>query len=181
MKSLKEWATVVKALENGDQTVILRKGGILETSSGFNLESKKFLLFPTFEHQELSHIKPQFQDYLKNVKENIPKEGYNKLSSYAEVIEDVEVSSVDKINELTPFHIWSDSYIVERINWMPEKPMRAVLLRVYKIPEFDIPLKPEYEGCKSWIDINADTETGTSVLSDSELDSRVKKFREIVN
>jgi len=181
MKSLKEWATVVKALENGDQTVILRKGGILETSSGFNMESKKFLLFPTFEHQEFSHIKPQFQDYLKNVKENIPKEGHNKLSSYAEVIEDVEVSSVDKINELTPFHIWSDSYIVERINWMPEKPMRAVLLRVYKIPEFDIPLKPEYEGCKSWIDINADTETGTSVLSDSELDSRVKKFREIVN
>ena len=181
MKSLKEWAIVVKALENGDQSVILRKGGILETSSGFNMESKKFLLFPTFEHQELSHIKPQFQDYLKNVKENIPKEGYNKLSSYAEVIEDVEVSSVDKINELTPFHIWSDSYIVERINWMPEKPMRAALLRVYKIPEFDIPLKPEYEGCKSWIDIKANTETGTSVLSDSELDSKVKKFREIVN
>ena len=181
MKSLKEWATVVKALENGNQTVILRKGGILETSSGFNMESKKFLLFPTFEHQELSHIKPQFQDYLKNVKENIPKEGYNKLSSYAEVIEDVEVSSDDKINELSPFHIWSDSYIVERINWMPEKPMRAVLLRVYKIPEFDIPLKPEFQGCKSWIDINADTETGTSVLRDSELDSRVKKFREIVN
>jgi len=181
MKSLKEWATVVKALENGDQTVILRKGGILETSSGFNMESKKFLLFPTFEHQELSHIKPQFQDYLKNVKENIPKEGYNKLSSYAEVIEDVEVSSTDKINELTPFHIWSDSYIAERINWMPEKPMRAVLLRVYKIPEFNIPLKPEYQGCKSWIDINANTETGTSVLMDSELDSRLKKFREIVN
>jgi len=181
MKSLKEWATVVKALENGNQTVILRKGGILETSSGFNMESKKFLLFPTFEHQELSHIKPQFQDYLKNVKENIPKEGYNKLSSYAEVIDDVEVSSVDKINELSPFHIWSDSYIVERINWMPEKPMRVALLRVYKIPEFNIPLKSEYQGCKSWIDINAHTETGTSVLSDSELDSRVKKFREIVN
>ena len=35
MNGLKEWATVVKALEYGKQTVILRKGGILETASGF--------------------------------------------------------------------------------------------------------------------------------------------------
>ena len=37
VESLKEWATVVKALEAGDQTVILRKGGILETASGFRI------------------------------------------------------------------------------------------------------------------------------------------------
>ena len=48
MEGLKEWATVVKALEQGKQTVILRKGGILETASGFNVESKKFFLFPTW-------------------------------------------------------------------------------------------------------------------------------------
>ena len=35
MNGLKEWATLVKALENGKQTVILRQGGILETASGF--------------------------------------------------------------------------------------------------------------------------------------------------
>ena len=58
MNALKEWATIVNALENGKQTVILRKGGILETSSGFNVESKKFLLFPTWEHQEEKHVKP---------------------------------------------------------------------------------------------------------------------------
>ena len=56
MNGLKEWATVVKALENGKQTVILRKGGILETASGFNIESKKFFLFPTWEHQEPKHV-----------------------------------------------------------------------------------------------------------------------------
>jgi len=32
MNALKEWATVVNDLENGKQTVILRKGGILETA-----------------------------------------------------------------------------------------------------------------------------------------------------
>jgi len=54
MNALKEWATIVNALENGDQTVLLRKGGILEDSSGFVVESEKFFLFPTFEHQERS-------------------------------------------------------------------------------------------------------------------------------
>jgi len=49
MNALKEWATVVNALENGDQTVLLRKGGILEDSSGFVVESEKFFLFPTFD------------------------------------------------------------------------------------------------------------------------------------
>ena len=68
MEALKEWATVVKALENGDQTVLLRKGGILETASGFKIESKKFLFFPTFEHQESKHIKNSFQKYFDQVK-----------------------------------------------------------------------------------------------------------------
>jgi len=181
MQSLKEWATVVKALENGDQTVLLRKGGILETGSGFKVESKKFVLFPTFEHQDLSHIKPQYKNYLNQVKENHPKDGYNRITSIAEVIDDVEISSDDKINALSPFHIWSDSYIMERKNWMPEKPMSAIFLKVYKIPELEIPLKSEYQGCKSWIDINAEFQDGESVLSDSELDSRLKQFKEIVN
>ena len=64
MNALKEWATVVNALENGDQTVLLRKGGILEDSSGFIVESEKFFLFPTFEHQETRHLKPQFHKHL---------------------------------------------------------------------------------------------------------------------
>jgi len=51
MNALKEWATVVKALENGDQTVLLRKRGILEDSSGLVVESEKFFLFPPLEHQ----------------------------------------------------------------------------------------------------------------------------------
>jgi hypothetical protein len=181
MNALKEWATVVKALENGNQTVLLRKGGILETSSGFKLESKKFLLYPTFEHQALDSLKSQFYGYLADVNENQPRKGFNKISSYAEVMVDLEISSEDKIKALSPFHIWSDSYINERQNWMPEKPMSVVFLKVYKIPEIEIPLKSEYHGCKSWIDINADAEDGESVLSDSEINLRLKKFRDVVN
>ncbi|MEX1996914.1 MAG: DUF1802 family protein, partial [Nitrosopumilaceae archaeon] len=111
MNALKEWATVVKALENGNQTVLLRKGGILETDSGFNVESKKFLLYPTFEHQELASLKSQFYGYLAEVRENQPQSDINKITSYAEVIEECDISSMEKIENLSSFHIWSDSYI----------------------------------------------------------------------
>jgi hypothetical protein len=181
VEALKEWAAVVKALENADQTVILRKGGILETASGFIVESKKFLLFPTFEHQELKNVKPSFQKYLDQVQNNKPKNGTNVITSYAQVLEEYDVSSEEKINSLSDFHIWSDSYIQERKNWMPEKPMKAVFLQVFKIPEREIPIKSEYQGCKSWININEDLPAGQSVLSNSEISSKLKKFKEVMS
>ena len=181
MKALKEWATVVKALENGNQTVLLRKGGILETASGFNVESKKFLLFPTYEHQQHDSLKSQFYGYLADVRENQPKTGVNKITSYAEIIEEADVSDMQKIEALSPFHIWSDSYISERMKWMPQKPMKALFLKVYKIQQSEIPVISEYQGCKSWIDINVNLEAGQSVLSDKELNEKLERFRKIVN
>ena len=181
MYALKEWATIVTALENGEQTVILRKGGILETESGFKIEAKKFLLFPTFEHQEEKNLKPQFRNYLDIVKQNRPQNEHNKITSYAEVVDEADIISKEKINALSLFHIWSDSYIDERVNWMSEKPIKAVFLKVYKISEMKIPIKSEYHGCKSWININEDIQTGKPVLSEEELNSRLQKFKEIVN
>ena len=181
MKALKEWATVVKALETGNQTVLLRKGGILETASGFKMESKKFVLFPTYEHQDNSSLKSQFYQYLSDVREQKPREGTNRITSFAEVLEEHDVSSMEKIDDLSPFHIWSDSYMTERMNWLPDKPMKAVFLKVYKINPTEIPVLTEYHGCKSWIELNVNSEDGKAVLNEAELQQKLKEFRGIVN
>lgn len=180
MESLKEWATIVAALEDGVQTILLRKGGILDAASGFKIESKIFLLFPTQEHQEYHHIKPKFHKYLEQVKVNPPKTGFNKITSYAEVLSEADISSDETIKKLSKFHIWSDSYINERRNWKPENPIKAVFLKIYKIPEFNTPLKLEYQGCKSWININEEKPVGKAVLSDKELESKLEEFKEII-
>ena len=181
MNGLKEWATVVKALEYGKQTVILRKGGILETASGFRVESKKFLLFPTWEHQETKHVKPEYHDFLNETLNHKPKQGYNIITSLAEILDEKDIFSKEIVNRLSSFHVWSDEYIEERINWMPEKPIKAVFLRTYKIPQIEISLEPEFEGCKSWIELNSNQNSGQSVLTDLEIETGLKKFREIVN
>jgi len=180
VESLKEWATVIKALEKGDQTVLLRKGGILEIASGFQVQAKKFLLFPTWEHQEIHHVKPQFHKYLELVKKNHPKPETNTISSYAEVLDEADISSEKTIEKLSPFHIWSDEYIKGRRNWKPEKPMKAIFLRVFKIPSKEIPLKSEYQGCKSWININEEIPAGISVLSDNDIREKLDEFKEII-
>lgn len=181
MKALKEWATVVKALENGNQTVLLRKGGILETASGFIVDAKKFVLFPTYEHQDNASLKSQYWGYLADARENKPKDGYNTITSLAQVLEECDISSMETLEQLSEFHIWSDPYIVERMNWMPEKPMKAVFLKVSKITPVQIPVLSEYQGCKSWIELNVNAEAEKAVLSETELQQKLSEFRRIVN
>ena len=181
MNGLKEWATVVKALEHGKQTVILRKGGILETASGFRVESKKFLLFQTWEHQEIKHVKPEYHNFLNETLNHKQKDGYNIITSSAEVLDQKDISSNKIIDDLSSFHVWSDKYIKERIDWMPEKPLKAIFLKVYTFPQIEIPLQSDFEGCKSWIELNSNQNSGQSVLTDQEIESELKRFREIVN
>ena len=45
--ALKEWAVTVKALEQGSQVILLRKGGISEDGKRFAVAHDQFLLFPT--------------------------------------------------------------------------------------------------------------------------------------
>jgi len=96
-------------------------------------------------------------------------------------LDEADISSHEKINALSEFHIWSDSYIQERRNWEPEKPIKAVFLRVFKIPKQEIPLKFEFQGCKSWININEEILAGEPVLTDGEIRTKLEKFKEIVN
>ena len=98
MNALKEWATVIRALESGDQTVILRKGGILETDSGFTVENEKFFLFPTFEHQETKHVKHEHHKHLENALNSKPSNGTNTITSFAHVLYEKDITSEEKIN-----------------------------------------------------------------------------------
>ena len=63
---------------------------------------------------------------------------------------------------------------------MPEKPMKAVFLKTVIIPEFNLPLQPEFEGCKSWIEINSNFQEGKSALEDNDIEQKLIEFKEIV-
>lgn len=176
---LKEWATVEKALDAGEQTVLLRKGGILETASGFEVEAKRFLIYPTWEHQTKENIRKPFRYHLDDVSR--PEPGYNRISHLVEVLAQADVSSEDTVCKLEPFHIWSRSYISSRRNWQPERPLKAIFLRAHRIKPFVIPIDSSYAGCRSWLEMDAEPTSDGAVLSQDTSDRMLKEFQRIVS
>jgi Uncharacterized protein conserved in bacteria len=40
-----------------------------------------------------------------------------------------------KLSKLEKYHIWNERYVNMRMRYNPKKPVSALLLRVYKLPE----------------------------------------------
>jgi len=158
MLALKEWAIICRALEEGKQSILLRKGGVLEYKKGFEISQKIFLLYPTFEHQSKEYLQP---NYLENFellvegKDSITNnDKLNTIRILASIEEIHEFCDETTLSKLEKYHIWNERYVQSRMNYNPKKPMNALFLRVYKLPKpISIDVKPEWAGCKSWIEI----------------------------
>lgn len=163
--ALKEWAIVCKALESGNQILLFRKGGIMEFRNGFELKFKNFFLFPTFEHQAKESIRMEYHTTLDDLNRNngldntktLPdSNNTSEITSFVEITHFNEVSDLTTLKKLENFHIWTDAYLKTRFDYNPKKPLYLLLLRVYKLNNsIIITNKPEWVGCKSWIQIDS--------------------------
>ena len=180
MIALKEWAIICKALEDGKQMLLLRKGGIMEYRKGFEVKHNEFLLYPTFEHQSVESIKVEYKEKLKEILEeqnkyynnnnnnrkeidkdnkNFNTSSNNIIKLLAKVEDVIEISDKLILSELRDYHIWSDEYVTMRMNYNPSKPMSILLLRIYKLRKpLIVDINDTWAGCKSWIDIETDRE-----------------------
>ena len=206
MRALKEWASVVEAMRGGDHTVILRKGGILEVASGFRIAvGDEFALYPTYEHQEPAHIKESAQKYMAAAGAGRPGGGGGggggggeggggasaAVRACARVVAEADVASDAALEALSPMHVWSSAYVRARRDWKPDRPVKAAYLRVYELPgAVMIPDRPEYGGCRSWIDVEwaggrggwgGGGLGGAPVLDDAEAGRRRAQFSEAVS
>ncbi|CAM4273705.1 DUF1802 family protein [Paenibacillus alkaliterrae] len=151
--ALKEWAVSVKALAEGKQIIVMRKGGIIEETRDFKLISPSFYLMPAYEHQKKHLLK---EDYAEELDETLvqwtPDMQTIHVEAYAEVVEDIEITNQETLNRLRDFHIWTDAFAEERLRWKRTKPLHLLVLRVYRLAEpLQIPMRPAYNGCKSWV------------------------------
>lgn len=151
--ALKEWAVSVQALAEGQQIIVMRKGGIIEETRDFQLISHSFYLMPAYEHQKKQLLKEGYADELDKTLEGWSADMETiKVESYAEVVEDIEVTDQETLDRLRDFHIWTDTFAEERLRWKKTKPLHILILRVYRLEEpLEIPMRPAYNGCKSWV------------------------------
>jgi hypothetical protein len=167
--ALKEWAIVCKAAEDGNQVLLFRKGGIMEYRNGFELKHKNFFLFPTFEHQSMESIREEYKKEFENLTKQHEQKDLNStvpndsqilpntttINSFVEISNFNEINDINKLEKLEKFHIWNLDYVKMRFNYNPKKPLFLVLLRTYKLKDaIKIHNKPEWAGCKSWIQID---------------------------
>ncbi len=158
--ALKEWAVVCKGLEEGKQTILLKKGGIQEEGGEFKPEHSEFFLYPTFEHESVKDIKPDWGPRLAAIeKENKdPKRVHFRLYAVAEKVE--KVTDWEACKRLVPFTVMSEAAIEKRFNYGDWQGLYVFVVRVYSLPvPLELPIKPAYEGCKSWVPL------GTSMFT----------------
>jgi hypothetical protein len=149
--ALKEWAVAVKALENGETALVVRKGGIREKS--FAVKDSRFLLLPGYEHQRPELLKPKFSGLMSEIPD-LTDDGPLRFTSFAEVKGAYEVSEAESLEAVGPHHMWSPEYAESRFKWRPKKPLTVLVLRTYLLPDLvELPFSEAYGGCKSWIEL----------------------------
>lgn len=171
----KEWASVCRALGRGRQTVLLRKGGIVEEGGGFKPDRSEFLLLPTYLHQEDGSLKPRDRHFLAESQQETPTSDVFVTDLHAVVIHAEQVRSLEALERIRETHVWSDGVILERYRRWRDDSVWALIVRVWRLPErITIPVLPEYQGCKSWVDFPEPVSIAGAVpvLSDDEFTRR---------
>jgi hypothetical protein len=177
--AFKEWAVVVDALGQGDQILVFRKGGISEGRSGFQIEHDHFLLFPTLFHQQRESVLPQAQTRYDALAPTISPATV-RLEYFARVVDWKFLDSLEVALRLTGQHIWREEVIRERFDWGKSKSIYAMAVRIFRLPQpVEIPMRAEYGGCKSWVDLEevVPTEGSQPVLTEAEFNEKLQRFR----
>jgi len=166
--ALKEWAVVVRQLGNGDQAILLRKGGILEQKRGFSVDHREFFLFPTYVHQSEEELIPPIRAELaRSVRGSSPPDEV-WLDYYATVEEVFWIGELAWLPKLDGLHALTRPAVEDRFHY--RRPgLHVLVLRVFRLPAaHKIPNAPRYDGCVSWVELDAElpTEGATPVLAD---------------
>jgi hypothetical protein len=103
------------------------------------------------------------------------------IQSFAQVEEWRSIESLQQAQAFRGQHIWRDEVIAERFEWGRSKNIFALAVRMFRLPSaVELPVLPSYDGCKSWIELEADlpTKEAVPVLSDAAFAEKLKRFRD---
>jgi hypothetical protein len=172
--AFKEWQIIVDALGSGDQVLILRKGGIAEGRAGFDAaRANRFWLFPTRFHAQREKTKPSASH--RFVAEPAATTTI-ELRYFADVVRHRFIDNWAAVAELDTHHLWSESAVREKYDWVKPPGLHAFVLRVHQLSaSIAIPMTPDMGGCKSWIELPVafDAQASSPVLNDIDFTTRV--------
>ena len=173
----KEWALVCDAFGRGEQTIIVRKGGIAEGREGFSFKHREFFLFPTFFHEQVEKV--------RGARRELPRAGSGEIeiASFARVEAAATITSWDVAASLEPLHILQAGVVRERFDYDAAPGVHVAFVRVFRLEQpWRFPDAPRYGGCRSWVQLPTPTPEVRleAVLSDADHAARLAAFREMI-
>lgn len=178
--ALKEWAIVCRALADGRQTLLIRKGGILEVKNGFEVAHPVFWLFPTYVHQKATDLIPAVRGEFQDLQVAQPNIGTIPLQLCATVTDAVRVTDLERLRGLNGRHILSWDCVSSRFHYRNKPGVHVLIVRVHRRPEpILMETKAWYDGCVSWVELDRSLSSKDClpVLSDDEFHARQADIR----
>ncbi len=169
--ALKEWAVICRALASGEQTILLRKGGIAEKRGDFEIEHRRFWLYPTYVHQQATGVRAEAIPLLEQVQKAHPPTGNVCLDLVADIVEVYHVTELAPLLQLAPLHLWSEETVRARFAYkQPGLHVLAVRLAKLTTP-LELRETDAYAGCRSWVELDQPLpdDGATPVLDESAL------------
>ena len=181
--ALKEWAVAIRALREGRQVFLLRKGGIREAEGEFMVEARDVLLFPTFEHQmeQAGTLQPCYEAWLTDEQQRRPEGESVRIGAFASITDILIVQNFEALFALKSQHIFSDAFLKFRVDNDSHKPLYCLFLRAYDLAQpVTLPMEMNYYGCRSWIELteSVSLEGAAPALSDHTYAERVRVIKE---
>ncbi|HET6326906.1 MAG TPA: DUF1802 family protein [Planctomycetaceae bacterium] len=178
--AFKEWAATCRALADGSQSLLLRKGGIHERSGRFTVEHREFWLFPTQFHQTADDFRPEAASVTARAAAAIPPKGIVRIELYAVVSEVIELSDEARLARLSALQILNEATLVRRFHY--RTPGLFVLpVRILRLSRpIELEESSHFAGCRTWVDLERDLPTGdlSPALPDAVHEERFARIRE---
>lgn len=136
-------------MERGEQSIILRKGGISEGKHGFQWLHREFILFPTYFHEQDERLRLSWTPTAEPATKDRDEV---EIRLFAEIVDTWEIDDLDRARELRDLHVWNDEVIEERFGWGENDGLSLALVRLSKLPEpWRLANRKGFGGCRSWL------------------------------
>jgi len=162
---------VVRALLAGEQILDLRKGGIREEERRFDVRSRRFWLYPTIEHQRTDLVKPAYRRWVTGEAGTSDEPADRlRIEGWADVVGVATITDEAVLESLESKFVWTRAYADSRLHWKQRQPLWVLALRAFRLVEpLDLPMRAEYAGCASWVDLDGPPEDPASLPSEPAL------------
>jgi hypothetical protein len=177
--AFKEWAGVCDALARGDQTIIVRKGGISERGGPgvFVPEYGEFWLYPTGVHQAQQGLR------MAAPPGRPIDEGFVSIRALARVERVGLVRDEATLPALEEFHVLNEETVRKRFHYRSPG-LWVLAARIWRRePAFAIMATMQHAGCKTWVNLDEALPTAGLVpaLADDAWAARLARLSAILD